>query len=90
MIRIAPCVYRFLSNIRPSIVLIAETEIWPIFASYCKKYNISIEDDIYPVSLMVKLLKEDALNNESYKYENNSIVEDEERENYKKRNGDYL
>jgi len=39
---IPPCVYRFLRKVRPSVVLIAETEIWPIFAENCKKRNIPL------------------------------------------------
>ena len=32
----------FLNKIKPSVVLIAETEIWPTFACYCKKKNIPL------------------------------------------------
>ena len=39
---IPSCVYRFLRKINPNVVLIAETEIWPIFADYCKKRNIPL------------------------------------------------
>lgn len=39
---IPSCVYRFLRKINPSVVLIAETEIWPIFADYCNKKNIPL------------------------------------------------
>lgn len=39
---IPSCVYRFLKKIKPSIVLIAETEIWPIFADKCRQYNIPL------------------------------------------------
>lgn len=34
----------------------------------CKKYNICIEKDVYPVSLMVKVLDENALENKDYQY----------------------
>lgn len=36
------CVRSFLNKINPSIVLIAETELWPTFSAYCKKRNIPI------------------------------------------------
>ena len=36
------CVEKFLSKINPSVVLIAETELWPTFAAYCKKKNIPL------------------------------------------------
>ncbi len=36
------CVNRFLKKIKPNVVLIAETEIWPIFADSCKKRNIPL------------------------------------------------
>ncbi|MBQ8168366.1 3-deoxy-D-manno-octulosonic acid transferase, partial [bacterium] len=39
---IASCVYRFLRKIHPSVVLIAETEIWPIFAYRCREMNIPL------------------------------------------------
>ena len=39
---IKPCVSRFLRKIHPSVVLIAETEIWPVFASTCKDYKIPL------------------------------------------------
>ena len=32
----------FLNKVRPSVVLIAETELWPNFAYYCKKKNIPL------------------------------------------------
>lgn len=35
-------VAQFLRKIRPTVVLIAETEIWPIFASQCKKRKIPL------------------------------------------------
>lgn len=37
-----PCVNRFLSRINPKAVFIVETEIWPVFASGCKKRNIPL------------------------------------------------
>lgn len=39
---IPTCVGRFLKRINPSLVLIAETEIWPCFAYGCKKNNIPL------------------------------------------------
>ena len=39
---IAPCVKSFLNKIKPSIVLIAETELWPTFASECKMRDIPL------------------------------------------------
>ena len=39
---IEPCVNSFLNKINPSVVLIAETELWPTFAYFCKKKNIPL------------------------------------------------
>lgn len=39
---IPSCVYSFLKKIKPSVVLIAETEIWPIFADKCKQFGIPL------------------------------------------------
>ncbi len=36
------CVKSFLNKINPDVVLIAETELWPTFAHYCKKRNIEL------------------------------------------------
>ena len=36
------CVKTFLDKIKPSVVLIAETELWPTFADDCKKRNIPL------------------------------------------------
>ena len=36
------CVNRFLKKLNPSIVLIAETELWPTFAFCCNKKNIPL------------------------------------------------
>lgn len=36
------CVKSFLNKIKPDVVLIAETELWPTFAHYCKKKNIPL------------------------------------------------
>ena len=36
------CVKRFLNNIKPNLILIAETEIWPNFATECKKRGIKL------------------------------------------------
>lgn len=36
------CVELFLNKIKPSVVLIAETELWPTFAAYCKKREIPL------------------------------------------------
>lgn len=39
---IAFCVQAFFSKIKPTVVLIAETELWPIFASFCKLKGIKL------------------------------------------------
>ena len=39
---ISPCVKRFFTKIHPSVIMIAETEIWPIFAYKCKALNIPL------------------------------------------------
>ena len=36
------CVEKFLNKIKPSVVMIAETELWPTFAAYCYKRNIPL------------------------------------------------
>ena len=36
------CVNAFLNKIKPSVVLIAETELWPVFSSSCKRRGISL------------------------------------------------
>ncbi len=36
------CVRKFLRKISPSVVLIAETELWPTFAFYCKRRKIPL------------------------------------------------
>lgn len=36
------CVEKFLNKINPSVVLIAETELWPTFAAYCHNKNIPL------------------------------------------------
>ena len=36
------CVQTFLNKIKPSVVLIAETELWPTFSAYCKVRNIPL------------------------------------------------
>ena len=36
------CVQSFLNKIKPSVVLIAETELWPTFSAYCKSRNIPL------------------------------------------------
>ncbi len=36
------CVEKFLNKINPSVVLIAETELWPTFAAYCHKKGIPL------------------------------------------------
>ncbi len=55
------CVFRFLRKINPSVVLIAETEIWPIFADICKRRNIPLftingrmSDSTYHLYLLFK------------------------------------
>ena len=38
-----PCFVRsFLNKVKPSMVFIAETELWPAFSHYCKKKNIPL------------------------------------------------
>lgn len=39
---IAFCVQSFLVKVKPTVVLIAETELWPIFASFCKLKGIKL------------------------------------------------
>ncbi len=34
----------------------------------CKRYNVCLEEDVYPVALMVKVLEEDALSDKSWIY----------------------
>ena len=34
----------------------------------CKRYNVCLEEDVYPVALMVKLLKDNALSDKCWKY----------------------
>ena len=36
------CVDKFLNKINPSVVLIAETELWPTFSAYCHKKEIPL------------------------------------------------
>ena len=36
------CVRKFLNRINPSVVMIAETELWPTFAYHCKRRNIPL------------------------------------------------
>lgn len=36
------CVNSFLNKIKPTVVLIAETELWPVFSSSCKKRKIKL------------------------------------------------
>ena len=36
------CVKKFLDKIKPSVVLIAETELWPTFSQFCKKRKIPL------------------------------------------------
>ena len=36
------CVNVFLNKVRPNVVLIAETELWPIFSSSCKRRGIQL------------------------------------------------
>lgn len=52
----------FLNAVNPSVVLMAETEIWPTFATYCKKRNIKlflingrISDSTYKYYRMLKV-----------------------------------
>ena len=34
----------------------------------CKRYNVCLEEDVYPVALMVKVLEEDALSDKTWEY----------------------
>lgn len=34
----------------------------------CKRYNVCLEEEVYPVALMVKVLEEDVLSDKSWKY----------------------
>ena len=36
------CVHSFLSKVRPTVVLIAETELWPVFSYFCKAQKIPL------------------------------------------------
>ena len=36
------CVHSFLSKINPTVVLIAETELWPVFSYFCEARDISL------------------------------------------------
>jgi 3-deoxy-D-manno-octulosonic-acid transferase len=36
------CVNMFLNKVKPTVALIAETELWPVFAHYCKVKNIKL------------------------------------------------
>ena len=36
------CVNSFLDKVKPTVVLIAETELWPVFSSSCKRRGISL------------------------------------------------
>ena len=36
------CVHSFIQKVKPSVVLIAETELWPIFSFFCKAKNIKL------------------------------------------------
>jgi len=36
------CVYSFLNKIKPTVALIAETELWPVFSFFCKSQNIKL------------------------------------------------
>lgn len=36
------CVDSFLNKIKPTVVLIAETELWPVFSFFCKARNIKL------------------------------------------------
>ena len=69
---IPTCVNRFLNRISPSVVLIAETEIWPVFAYCCKKRNIPlytingrISDSTYNLYKFLKLFFRQILKNYS-------------------------
>jgi len=66
------CVKRFLNAIKPDIILIAETEIWPNISIECKKRNIKlciingrISDRTYKSYKLLKFLFKPLLNNYS-------------------------
>ena len=68
-IDIYECTKRFLDKINPSIILIAETELWPNFARCAKEKNIPlyiingrISDDSYPAYLKIKKFFKPVLN----------------------------
>ena len=63
-------VRHFLSEVRPSMVFIAETELWPAFSHYCKKYGVKlfiingrISDSTYKTYLNFKFFFKRMLNN---------------------------
>ena len=63
-------VSRFLNRINPSMVFIAETEIWPCFAAGCKRRNIPlfiingrISDKSFPYYNLLKFYFKHVLNN---------------------------
>ena len=66
-----PCFVRnFLKKIRPALVFIAETELWPAFSHYCQKYGIKlfiingrISDSTYKTYLNFKFFFKRMLNN---------------------------
>ena len=64
------CVKRFLDNIQPDIIMVAETEIWPNIAVECKKRGIKlciingrISDRTYKSYKMLKFFFKPLLNN---------------------------
>lgn len=64
------CVKRFLDNIKPDIIMIAETEIWPNIAIECKKRSIKlciingrISDRTYKTYKALKFFFKPLLNN---------------------------
>ena len=64
------CVKSFLNAVKPSIVLMAETELWPTFAIYCKKRNIPlylingrISDSTYKSYKLLKFFFKQLFNN---------------------------
>ena len=64
------CVKRYLNNIKPDLILVAETEIWPNIASECKKRGIKlciingrISDRTYRSYKLLKFFFKPLLNN---------------------------
>ena len=73
------CVKRFLDNVKPNIIMVAETEIWPNIGIECKKRNIKlciingrISDRTYNSYKKLKFFFKPLLNNYSGIYSQSS------------------